>query len=326
LSTALANAGPLDTGDAPLRKSDDLPIDEVGRILEESGTERVERVISLLRQDRLYSTIWSAEVTHPAGRASYMLKLAGGSADKAIWLSQRADRLLASSPLHVPLGLRRHGPTGLIISRRFEGESLADLLIAGARSNPLSWGRRLETAVALAGEWLATYHALERRSGSIMEPLRAYVAGCSAEFKALPPLVRSAFERLLAEDIIDDLVVTHSDFTPGNILTDGAKACIIDFGVREWTELSPWWDLATLDVVLERFFRCDKAVTGFWLKPLFPRIRAAFFEAYGASADKVCRSRAICTAARHLSLGGKARAESRYRWHIRHITNVLSQY
>jgi hypothetical protein len=259
-----------------------------------------------------------------------LLKRARGSVDKAIWLSQRADRLLEDNPLHAPLQLRRHEETGIIASRRFEGPSLADRLVATTRRGPLAWQRELEAAVALAGEWLAAYHAQDRRKGSIMEPLRAYVAGCRVEFAALPKSIRAPFERLLAREIVDDLVVTHGDFTPGNILIDHAKVCAIDFGVREWTELSPWWDVVTLDVVLERFFRCDKAFTAFWLRPFFPRLRAAFFEGYGASFHENSEARAICTAARHLSLAGVPAARPaglalRYRWHLRRMAEALSR-
>ncbi len=55
---------------------------------------------------------------------------------------------------------------------------------------------------------------------------------------------------LVGDGFEDEVVVTHGDYSASNLLWDGRGLAIIDFGISEWTEMSPFWDVATFLVTL----------------------------------------------------------------------------
>ena len=301
----------------------------IAEVLEECGTPPVRELRSVARSDRLFSAIWFVTAAHDGGEARYMLKHPEYGAERPVALSQRADAIFAGDAAYFSAQLREHGESGLIVSRIYDGRSLGDRLGASRRSNPFAWPREFQACLTGAARWLARYHSVERRVESVSGPLRTYVGARRAEFAALPAEPRRKLERLLSDDIRDETVVVHGDFSPQNILTDGDTLCVIDFGIREWRRMSPWWDVLTLTAILERHLLFDNGAFGAWLRPSLPRLRKAFLEAYGAAPDERAPAVRACRAVRHFSLMGTVASGSfgrsrRSLWHLRRLSNILA--
>ena len=144
---------------------------------------------------------------------------------------------------------------------------------------------------------------------------------------ALPSKLQKRFLHSVQNCPDHFLTIVHSDFVPSNIFSDGKIIAVIDFGIAEWTAMSPYWDIAVFTIYLEREsqFRMKSSLK--WLPFLRTRLLSHFFESYGEVYGANTKVWKVCCASRHFALlSAVVKSNSpdrRLLWHIRQMENYL---
>ena len=305
---------------------DDLALKSIGRYF---GVPK-QASVSIRKAHRLYSTTWVVSVSEGALSETYLVKFAREGAEKQVRLAQRANEIFIGYPVHVPSEIQYDPEHDLIVSRAFPGRSLEALMADRGWPNPVRWYGDLSRTLHLAGLWLRRYHQVDRHPGSLSEPLMHYLERRRDKLDRLSPDSRRKLLRLVGGDIIDNVVVTHSDFSPGNILSNGRALCVVDFGIAEWTEMSPWWDVVTLLISLDRYFLFRRLTPLYWVRPLIARLKDRFRAAYEQAPPEDHRPVLACAAVRHFSFAGNWTADAlrndpRARWHAEQLERILDK-
>ncbi|WP_162913360.1 phosphotransferase [Rhodospirillaceae bacterium SYSU D60014] len=324
------DASVVTRGDGDGGGAADLTNEQLREVLRHHCALSPSASVSIEKTSRIYSTIWSATISENGSRRTHILKQAGKRAERQVWLSQRADRLFFDQPFHASPGLAYEPGYDLTIARLYPGRSLEALMAEGGIPDPFRWYRDLSRRLGLAGIWLKHYHRAERRIGSVSGPLMAYLEQRRDQLDHLPALCRQRLLGLVESDLVDDIVVTHSDFSPGNILSDGRTLCVIDFGIKEWTEMSPWWDVVTILTALDRYFLFRRTCPVYWIRPLLSRLKSTFWTAYSSRPPHDQRSFLACAAVRHFSFAGDLSPKAldgspRSRWHLAQLEQILDK-
>jgi hypothetical protein len=97
------------------------------------------------------------------------------------------------------------------------------------------------------------------------------------------------------------LVVTPWRLRAGKYPVGRPGVGVIDYGVSEWTEMSPHWDTITFVTMLERFSLFSLRSALFWYRPFLHRLKRGFLQAYGSSIPAGRRSVQACLAVRHFA-------------------------
>jgi serine/threonine protein kinase len=288
--------------------------------------------LSIRKFRRLYSTIWVISTFHNGIRCDYIVKDAGERGEKQARLSGRADEIFRGDPLHFSATVAYEPTYNVLISRKYEGPSLQTLMAQPALPYPIGWYHRVTEFLCRAGTWLRRYHSADCHAGSISGALMCYIEQRRRKLDQLPSDTRQRLLRLIQRRLVDDIAVVHGDFSPANILSDGRTICVIDFGISEWTQMSVWWDVATLLVGLDRYFLFRKSGPLYWIRPLLTKMKATFLRAYSRSTLQECDNEAllVCMAVRHFTFAAGrstiSRADARDQWHLVQLERLLSRF
>lgn len=281
------------------------------------------------KTSRLYSSIWSIKASY-AGRVSgYYVKSGGGKASREFALCARANSLLKDRAGFVPVEIYHDEPNDLLFASELPGVSLEELA-SKFWSHPWAWYGEMRKVAAAAGAWLRTYHDLDRRKGSIAEQLLHYAERREAALARLEAPVREGLTALIRSVGETDIATLHSDYSPGNIIWNDGKVGVIDYGINEWLHMSPWWDILTFEVILERNLHLSKRTPLFLLPTLRRGILSEFSSAYGGIPERRGSVFLACAAVRHLSLmrvqaPDAGEMDTITAWHARKIENILSE-
>ncbi|NKB57656.1 MAG: phosphotransferase [Alphaproteobacteria bacterium] len=244
-----------------------------------------------------------------------------------------AEKFFENCDFYHPLNTVYVSNRNVIISRKSEYLRFQEQIALNGFPNPISWYKQLNKVANLSGRWLKYYHEFGRNSQdnegreSVSSPLLKYIDARKYILDALPSGLRNRFLESVRGCPDHFLTTVHSDFAPPNIFSDGEKISVIDFGVAEWTAMSPYWDIATFVIYLtrENQFRMKSPLK--WLPFLRARVLSNFFEAYGdvyGADPKVWR---ICCASRHFALLSALvesnTADRRFSWHIDQMQKML---
>jgi len=186
----------------------------------------------------------------------------------------------------------------------------------------------LEAACVGAGSWLREWHAETRNTGPLGSAFDAYFSSRTDLFAVIS---RKERDQILALTGNDDEVVMcapHGDFTPPNLLWAPGRLTVLDFGLSEWEQMTPWWDYISMEIGLVHALQFAVKGLGAW----FPRLRSlaidAFRSGYGPMNCEL-QAKNACLAVRHLVLyasdfeGGK-QFRRRAEWHKSELQRVLA--
>ena len=275
---------------------------------------------------RLYSTIATAILRTQSGVRRFIIKETNSNPEHAVRLASRAREIFKhDADVFLPR-LVFDRASGLIISEMFAGASLQDYCRVSYRQNPLKWRSNLETAVARTGKWLATYHATSRRMDNCESySYYDYLSPRRKLLEYLPGDLGRQLESWAKTHIIRTRAIIHGDYSPHNVLIDRRRICVIDFGIEEWTEMSPVWDLATMTTSLEKNLRFSWRSPFRWSQKRIKKIIEVFLKSYGCDIDR--NSYGLGCALCHLVAFGEERQGSPTAiWHLRELTRGLSGY
>lgn len=222
----------------------------------------------------------------------------------------------------------------LLLMKRVADPAIADLcrisLGAPVRIPYLSDRREwLEAACTKAGQWLREWHTRTAANGPVTPAFKAYLANRADCLTLLTDRDRSRISQLVEGTGVSALCIPHGDFTPPNVLWSPQHLTILDFGVAEWSQMSPFWDCASFEIGLHRSLRFSVKGMGSWSPAIVDAAIEAFRNGYGESAAE-SKARLACFAVRHLVLyGGDTRRGHAYRrralWHRREMQRALDE-
>lgn len=278
----------------------DLDIAKLRDILSRKKKVRISDINIIGREDRLYSTIWYLEITINNQQELYVAKNAGDRAYLQARISCDADKIFQCKKNVFSAESMLVEEVGLVVSRRFPGSTLEHGLVWRGHQSPFVWYANLRGSLARAGEWLRQFHDATRSPAVPGIPLLEYLENRSEILDRLPLTARQKLIRSVSKPLTGDSVVTHGDFTPANILVDDDNICVIDFGIKEWIEMSPWWDLASMLVYLQRYTRVQRRSPLYWVSRLATSLERTFWHSYG-NVDLLCQDHLTCLAVRHFS-------------------------
>lgn len=279
-------------------------------------------------EERLYSTIWYLGITTNNIRELFVAKNAGSRASRQTRISNDADRIFRNKENVFSTESMYVEEMDLVVSRKFSGSTLEHSLVWRGRQSPFLWHANLRKSFAQAGEWLRRFHDATRGPSGSGTPLLEYLENRSETLDSLPSLMRQKLVRLVSEPLTGDFVVTHGDFTPANILFDNDDVCVIDFGIKEWIEMSPWWDLASTLVYLQRYVRFQHRSPLYWVPRFASPLERMFRHSYG-NVDSSCQDYLKCLAIRHFSFlsdtpKGGISDDGRPNWHFNELDKALT--
>jgi hypothetical protein len=297
----------------------------VGQIVVNATGPSQGEVATVTRLARPFSTLWFVTVRRDGVEEKYVAKLFPSNARRHCALSGRADRLFKAEAFHSPADARI--VDGLMISRHVELPRIQDALTNGGWAHPVSWIAGLEANMRLAGHWLHRYHAGYLVVRPVAPALSRYVMGRSYALEYLPATMRDRFLSAVANCPDSVATVTHSDFSPRNILTDGHSLGVVDFGIQEWVYMSPYWDVATLIMSLRTQSRFYRRSLMYWLPSLHRRLEEAFFTAYGHDQPPASREWHICACVRYFGVfsGAAVEGDPRAHWYREKMQEHLSK-
>lgn len=280
------------------------------------------------REERMYSTIWYVEITVNNLQELYVAKNAGNRASRQTKISNDADKIFCNKENVFSTDSMLVEEMDLVVSRKFPGSTLEHGLVWRGRQSPFLWHENLRNSFAHAGEWLRRFHDATRGAAVPGTPLLEYLENRSEALDRLPSTMRQELIRSISEPLTGDSVVTHSDFLPANILVDGGEICVIDFGIKEWIEMSPWWDIATMLVYLQRYVRFQRRSPLYWVPRLASPLERTFRHSYG-NVDFWCQDYLKCLTIKHfchLSDTPKSGAsdDRRSNWHFGELKKTLT--
>lgn len=284
-------------------------------------------VASVEQVDRLYSTIWTVDLARNGQRESYIVKHRPETAKHEYRLSRRADELFHDDPSYCCL--QPHvDPTGsFIVTRRSTLPVLEHRLFRYAWQNPLAWFRNLDRSVHLAGAWLKRYHAADPSTGPMSPGFLRYLENRESALQKIGAANRTRLVQAVTSATETRLVTTHCDFSLQNILTDGRHIAVVDYGIREWTKMSPYWDVATFILDLESQARFRLKSPLHWLSSLRRRLTSSFLSAYCGPHDSSDPEWLLCAAVRYFSLfaGTIDRHGARATWYQSRLAGCLDR-
>ena len=238
---------------------------------------------------------------------------------------------------------------GIIIMEKANGTCLNDWLRFehrfSLRRSPLD----IEAALRNTGAWLRKFHSMPdfehtKKRHTTVSDIRAsadclfeYFRRCSGgKQEKLVARIESGIDSQLNGEL--PLGLSHSDFTPPNILID-ARGCVTVIDTLASWRAPVYDDLARLSVGLEFSFP-QTASHGLWYPPSFVRqLEQSFWESYFGS-DEVNKSairvfqcilgleRWVAYHFRHSAANGWKRVvkNARARWFGRHIEKKLREW
>ena len=279
------------------------------------------------KHDRSYSSVWQVSVAGKRETQTFFVKAPGINPEKETRLQQRAEQLSRGLAHYTLPEVHFDRTLRLVVSKGFSGRSILSLIQHGDLLHPIRSFPEAENAVHAAGSWLKLYHQ-ERRTGSISQPLLRSLKRRSDSLALLASEFRRRLCMLVGDGFEDEVVVTHGDYSASNLLWDGRGLAIIDFGISEWTEMSPFWDVATFLVTLDRYTLFSPRTTLFWFRPLLTKLKRSFLAGYGRDLPNSERAAQACLAVRHFSsaftAGPIQAGDRRARWHLSQLEHILS--
>ncbi len=281
------------------------------------------------KTSRLYSSVWKIKVSYGGKTSGFYVKTGGGKAPREFALCSRANDLMKGQSIYAPIDIYYDEEHDLLFASEFQGVSLEELA-SGFWSHPWAWYGEIRRVASAAGTWLRAYHSLDRTKGNISEALLGYAKRRETALVRLSAPLRGRMMDLIASAGETDVATIHSDFSPGNIIWGENKVGIIDYGINEWLLMSPWWDILTFEILLQRYMQLSKRTPLFLLPAMRTKILADFASAYGDIAGRGGNAFLACAAVRHLSLirarnGNAGELDSVSRWHLQHLEQILQR-
>ena len=297
-----------------------MDLDAIKSAVESASGRRVTDLQLGAASSRLYSTVRDLVVRYEGEKAEdvrYVLKTAGERAGRQAQLAhEAADVSSGFEGVLVPETIHVEGEQ-LLLVRRFDGRPLNELCTL---SNPLRWFGDLARPLQRAGAWLAHYHRATRTEAA-GTPLSDYVRSRADDLARLQPSVRDTLLQRCDAGLQGGYTASHGDFTPWNVLVARDRICVIDFGIKEWVRMSPYWDVVSMTVGLRSQMRFAWRSPGRWFPGLADRLERTFCEAYGLGDHPDV---ALCTAVRHLSFLAGSGPAAKARWHTAEIERALA--
>lgn len=222
----------------------------------------------------------------------------------------------------------------VLLMSRVADPTIADLCRISLRAPariPYLCDRReqLQAACLKAGRWLRAWHARTTADGLLAPAFDAYLANRADCLALVDDRTRNRIIELAEGLEPGTLCTPHGDFTPPNILWSTRQLTILDFGVSEWSQMSPWWDCVSFEVGLHRALRFSPKGIGSWVPGIVDASVAGFRRGYGEPVAEA-PARQACLAIRHLVLyAGDTRRGPAYQrralWHYREMQRAIGQ-
>ena len=274
-------------------------------------------------KNRKYSTVATAILGTQSGVRHFIIKETTSNPEYAVQLANRAREIFKNDANVFLPYLVFDRASGLIIAEMFSGTSLQDRCRLSYRQNPFKWYSSLKTAVVLTGKWLTTYHATSQRMDAYeSNPYYDYLFPRRKLLEYLPNDLSRQVESLAKTHISRNRVIIHGDYSPHNVFFDRRRICVIDFGINEWTAMSPAWDLATMTTSLERNLRFSWRSPLRWSPQRIKKIIEIFLRNYGGDFDR--SSYILASVLCHLvGLGEERQGNLIADWHLRELARNL---
>lgn len=194
----------------------------------------------------------------------------------------------------------------VLLMSRVADPTIADLCRVSLRAPvriPYLLDRReqLQAACSKAGRWLRAWHARTTAHGLVAPAFDAYLANRADCLVLLDDHTRARITELVAGAGAGTLCTSHGDFTPPNVLWSLQQLTVLDFGVSEWSQMSPWWDCVSFEAGLHRALRFSPKGIGSWEPGIVDAAIMAFRHGYGEPVTE-SPARQACLAIRHLVL------------------------
>lgn len=307
---------------------------DLGHVIERLLGYRVQRFDWGGRDRRLYSAVHQVDVVTDAGRLPLVVKTWSDTNTCRLQLeaiNRARDVFGDDDGVTIPF-LAGDTSSRVLVMERIPDpsiESLAHFAPGADGLNVGRWQRRLARACLSAGQWLRRWHGHDNGRGAVGELLAQYLADRRTQLELLPAGERRALEHFVGGLGDGEVCAVHGDFTPWNVLWSASRFTVLDFGIGEWRQMSPAWDLATMKIGLASELLFATRSPARWHNRLVWRQLSAFDAGYG---DVRCAPSVVdaCAAVRHLNLyaadieGGRA-VRKRAAWHRQQIGALLQR-
>lgn len=284
--------------------------------------------LTVTKRGTIYSMIYKIEADFNSRKRTYYLKSANDSLEQQWRLAKNAEEFFYADKTYKPLAVTYIEDCNVLLSEGSEHNTFAQTITQDGFPNPFKWYKSITNTVVLVGRWLSKYHSQKTAYGSIAEPLSRYVNIRSEGLKEFESDLRDSFLRAVNSCPDDIIAPAHSDYSPQNILSDGKTLSVIDFGISEWTHMSPCWDIATIQIALERDFLFRYRNPLRWLPTARKKLIEVFNDAYGPHPQYNPESWAACVATRHFTqfcgIISRDRRDPRLDWHVECMKKALA--
>jgi hypothetical protein len=308
-----------------------LTADRFRSLLSETLRQPVRAVHIMRHVSRAYSDIWFLDVVTESGVRALVVK--GWPSDtffKQVALMKRAHTVFAGDDAVCIPYIGELADDRLLVMKWVTDPAMATqcrfALRNGNRAQP-PWrtSRSLRAACAAAGHWLDKWHSSTADRVPLAPAFESYLRAREDCLALLSPTQRSRLTHLVHSLGTEPACTPHGDFIPANVLWSPAKLTILDFGVSEWEQMTPWWDCVSMEIALQSQLRFAWTGLGLWLPWLPESVIDTFRLAYRPR-DSSQQARLVCAAVRHLVLYAEDTRRGyrrRAAWHHRELDKAL---
>ncbi len=310
-------------------KYHEIGTDDFERLLPQALGEPVCGLSVVGHVGRLYSRLWTLEAQTPGGPRRVIAKAwsnTGAFEQQLNVLRMAKETFAGRQDVTIPY-LDCCESKRLLFMPQVHDPTLARLCQYSFDESPRQWAMRLRQAAFDAGRWLRDWHSATAITAPAAPALTGYFKNREAPLKLLKPDQKDKFESLIDSLGKEPSCVAHADYTPLNVMWSPGRIAVIDFGLPEFSRVTPCWDYVSMQLGLISMLRYAPKSPGWWIPGIASMAVNAFRAGYGDVAGSVGALRA-CLAIRHLvHYAADRRNGPRYwrraRWHRQALARAI---
>lgn len=283
--------------------------------------------------NRLYSKIWLLNVVKNNGFEKIVAKYWSDNSAFFMQLKslEKAREVFEDvSYIHIPY-LGHDADNNIIFMEFVDDQTLSDLFHLSydnlGKWRLVKWRDSIYEACFTAGRWLNYWHSIDKSSGRIDLLLKEYIRNRQELLVSIDKNTESRLNRMISQTGTGRVNAIHGDFTPFNVMWSGQRLTVFDFGISEWSVMSPWWDAICMDIGVRRELEFSFLSLGKLNPKIIDGAVEQFWSGY-SNTEKNSVARHVCIALRHLVLykADIVRGRKFYKrakWHYNGFANAL---
>jgi aminoglycoside phosphotransferase (APT) family kinase protein len=275
---------------------------------------------------RTHSATWELA----ADGERYILKWLPRRAARERELAARTRRLFDGDRFIRTPAVACNPTSDTFLVEKLAGRPLQSLATTPPLFGLSAWTRDTDAMLGRVGDWLRRFHDADAgQHGAPLEGVRAYLLNREPALDVLTAREKDALWRMFEAAGSTETVRVHGDFTPHNVLVEGASIAVIDFaGINELERATRCFDAAAMVVGLEEAWRRRRRNYLRFSRRVLDRLVRALMARSGVHVGDGALP--VCYAVRHLTrvyniLRTTGRLPGPRNWHVRRVRLAIEQ-